>query len=84
MYILMFNFKSFQKMANTKSPKTGSRKPANPTAKSVYQMTPGGRKLKKYSSIRQAGVSTSVDPSSISKATRGMLKTAGGFRWQTV
>ncbi len=80
----MFNFKSFQKMANTTSRTTGRRKSANPTAKSVYQMTLGGRKLKKYASINQAGQSTSVDPSSISKATRGVLRTAGGFRWQTV
>jgi hypothetical protein len=80
----MFNFKSFQKMANTTSRTTGRRKSANPTAKSVYQMTLGGRKLKKYASIRQAGQSTNVDPSNISKATRGVLSTAGGFRWQTV
>lgn len=80
----MFNFKSFKKMANTTSRTTGRRKSANPTAKSVYQMTMGGRKLKKYASIRQAGATTGVDPSNISKVTRGVLQTAGGFRWQTV
>jgi hypothetical protein len=80
----MFNSKLFQKMANKTSRTTGSRKSANPTAKSVYQMTMGGRKLKKYASIRQAGVTTGVDPSNISKVTRGVLQTAGGFRWQTV
>lgn len=71
-------------MANKTSRTTGRRKSANPTAKSVYQMTMGGRKLKKYASIRQAGVSTGVDPSNISKVTRGVLQTAGGYRWQTV
>jgi hypothetical protein len=49
----------------------------------VVQMTPGGRKLKKYSSIREAAASTGADPSNISKVTRGVYKTAGGFRWQT-
>jgi hypothetical protein len=64
-------------MANTKrTPKVKNTIP-------VVQMTPGGRKLKKYSSIREAATSTGVDPSNISKVTRGVYKTAGGFRWQT-
>jgi hypothetical protein len=46
-------------------------------------MTTGGRKLKRFSSMREAGLTTGVDPSSISKATRGILQTAGGFRWAT-
>lgn len=45
-------------------------------------MTTGGRKLKRFSSIRQAAMMTGVDPSNISKATRGVYQTAGGFRWQ--
>jgi hypothetical protein len=56
----------------------------NPRTKSVYQTTAGGRKIKKYSSISEAGQVTGTDPSSISKATRGILKSAGGFYWKTV
>jgi hypothetical protein len=56
----------------------------NSRSKSVYQTTAGGRKLKKYSSISEAGQVTGTDPSSISKATRGILKSAGGFYWRTV
>ena len=69
-------------MANTKTPSAKSRKTTNSRSKSVLQMTPGGRKLKRFSSIRQAGLVTGVDPSNISKATRGVYQTAGGFRWQ--
>jgi len=47
-------------------------------------MTMGGRKLKKYSSISEASVATGVDPSSISKVTRGIRNSAGGFFWKTV
>lgn len=75
MYIL--NKLNLTKMANTK--KAVKRK----NTVSVVQMTPGGRKLKKYSSIREAATSTGTDPSNISKVTRGVYKTAGGFRWQT-
>ncbi len=70
-------------MANTKTATAKSRKAKNSTAKSVLQMTTGGRKLKRFSSMREAGLTTGVDPSSISKATRGILQTAGGFRWTT-
>lgn len=70
-------------MANTKTATAKSKVTKNPTAKSVLQMTTGGRKLKRFSSMREAGLTTGVDPSSISKATRGILQTAGGFRWET-
>jgi hypothetical protein len=70
-------------MANAKNTTAKSKKKGNPTAKSVLQMTPGGRKLKRFSSLSEAGLTTGVDPSSISKATRGILQTAGGFRWET-
>jgi hypothetical protein len=63
---------------------TTARGRKNPRAKSVYQTTAGGRKLKKYSSISEAGQVTGTDPSSISKAMRGILKSAGGFYWKTV
>lgn len=70
-------------MVNEKNTTAKGMKKGNPTAKSVLQMTPGGRKLKRFSSLREAGLTTGVDPSSISKATRGILQTAGGFRWET-
>ena len=69
-------------MANTKTATAKSRKAKNSTAKSVLQMTMGGKKLKRFPSISQAGLATGVDPSNISKATRGVYQTAGGFRWQ--
>jgi hypothetical protein len=69
-------------MANTKTASTRSKKSMNSRSKSVLQMTMGGKKLKRFSSISQAGLVTGVDPSNISKATRGVYQTAGGFRWQ--
>jgi hypothetical protein len=50
--------------------------------KAVYRMTAGGKKLKKYVSISEASSSTGIDASNISKATRGILQTAGGFHWK--
>ena len=70
-------------MAKTMNNPAKNKKNGNPTAKSVLQMTMGGRKLKRFSSLSEAGLTTGVDPSSISKATRGILQTAGGFRWET-
>ena len=67
-----------------KNQTTTAKSRKNPRAKSVYQTTAGGRKLKKYSSISEASQITGTDPSSISKATRGILKSAGGFYWKTV
>lgn len=68
---------------NAKTATAKSKKNVNSTAKSVLQMSMGGRKLKRFASLREAGLTTGVDPSSISKATRGILRTAGGFRWET-
>ena len=48
-------------MSNTKNSAKSRKTPTNPRSKSVMQMTAGGRKLKKYSSIRQAGLTTGVD-----------------------
>lgn len=52
-------------------------------SKSVLQMTKGGKKLKRYTSITEAGKVTGVDKGNISKASRGILQTAGGFVWRT-
>jgi len=48
----------------------------------VTQYTVKGRKVKKYNSITEASNSTGVNTGSISKVTRGICKTAGGFRWE--
>ena len=67
-----------------KKSKTVQRRTSGTPAKAVYHMTMGGRKLKKYSSISEASIATGVDPSSISKVTRGIRNSAGGFFWKTV
>lgn len=48
----------------------------------VVQYTVKGRRVKKYNSITQASNNTGVNTGSISKVTRGLCKTAGGFRWE--
>lgn len=48
----------------------------------VIQYTAKGKKVKKYDSIAQASNNTGVNTGSISKVTRGLCKTAGGFRWE--
>ena len=64
--------------------KSAKRRSTNLRTVSVYQTTPGGRKLRKYFSIKEAALATNTDPSNISKATRGLLQTAGGYHWKTV
>jgi hypothetical protein len=49
---------------------------------SVMQKTAGGRIVKKHTSFSEAQKLTGVNSGSISKATRGIIKTAGGFRWE--
>lgn len=58
------------------------RKTASNQSISVYKMTPGGKKLKKYSSILEAATVNGIDPSSISKVTKGIRNMAGGYVWQ--
>ena len=48
----------------------------------VIQYTAKGQRVKKYDSITQASNNTGVNTGSISKVTRGLCKTAGGFRWE--
>lgn len=48
----------------------------------VIQYTVKGKRVKKYDSITQASNNTGVNTGSISKVTRGLCKTAGGFRWE--
>ena len=48
----------------------------------VNQYTVRGRKVKKFKSIAEASSFTGVNSGSISKVTRGICDTAGGFRWE--
>jgi len=48
----------------------------------VIQLTIRGKRVKKHQSMSDAENSTGVNSGSISKATRGITNTAGGFRWE--
>jgi len=47
----------------------------------VVQLTPRGRRIRKYNSMTEAEKITGVNTGSISKVVRGIMKTAGGFVW---
>jgi hypothetical protein len=47
----------------------------------VVQLTPRGRRIRKYNSMSDAERATGVNTGSISKVVRGIMKTAGGFVW---
>ena len=59
-------------------------KTSNRVTVPVIQFTVRGRRIKKYNSISEAQRATGVNTGSISKAVRGIVKTAGGFRWTNV
>ena len=68
------------KTVNTKAtPKKA--KVSNRNTVAVVQLTPRGRRIRKYNSIAEAQRATGVNTGSISKAVRGIVKTAGGFCW---
>ena len=48
----------------------------------VYVARMNGNGLSAYSTISKAAKLTGSDPSNISKAARGLRKTAGGYEWQ--
>jgi hypothetical protein len=54
----------------------------NSRSMAVVQMTPRGRRVKKHVSMCAAQEATGINSGSISKATRGITNTAGGFRWE--
>lgn len=54
----------------------------NREAVPVIQYIVRGRKVKKFPSITEASYHTGVNTGSISKVTRGICDTAGGFRWE--
>jgi hypothetical protein len=56
-------------------------KVSNRNTIAVVQLTPRGRRIKKYNSIADAQRATGVNTGSISKAVRGICKTAGGYVW---
>jgi len=68
--------KSTTSKAVSKKAKTNNR---NTIA--VIQLTPRGRRIKKYNSMSDAERATGVNTGSISKVVRGIMKTAGGFVW---
>lgn len=67
-----------------KTTKTSTRGKAkgNPRSIAVVQMTPRGRRVKRHASMCAAQEATGINSGSISKATRGITNTAGGFRWE--
>ena len=65
----------------TKTSGRPAKKKVNPNSKAVIQMTPRGRRIRKYPSISAAANATGVNSGSISYVIREMRKTAGGFRW---
>lgn len=71
-------------MKNMKKTKKSSVKKriSNRVCIPVNQYTVKGRKVKKFRSISEASAHTGVNTGSISKVTRGICDTAGGFRWE--
>ena len=56
-------------------------KTSNRNTIAVIQLTPRGRRIRKYNSMSDAERATGVNTGSISKVVRGFMKTAGGFVW---
>ena len=53
-----------------------------PHSKPVIQLTKTGELVAEYGGTGEAGRVTGICQTNISKACRGLYKTAGGFRWQ--
>jgi len=62
-------------------PVSKKAKTSNRNTIAVVQLTPRGRRIKKYNSMSDAERATGVNTGSISKVVRGIMKTAGGFVW---
>jgi len=75
--------KASKVVAKTTAPKSVSKKVKTPMRNTiaVIQFTPRGRRIRKYNSMSDAQRATGVNSGSISKAVRGITKTAGGFTW---
>jgi len=68
--------------AKTKNTVKNTKKPVS-RGTAVIQMTPRGRRIRKYPSISAAANATGVNSGSISYVIREMRNTAGGFKWAT-
>lgn len=75
--------KTVKVVAKAAPAKTVSKKAktSNRNTIAVVQLTPRGRRIRKYNSMSDAERATGVNTGSISKAVRGIMKTAGGFVW---
>jgi hypothetical protein len=70
---------STERTRKSKTPKLKTRNRI-----SVFQLSLKGKKIKKFNSFSEAFVSTGVNTGSISKAVRGITKSAGGYKWEQV
>jgi group I intron endonuclease len=50
----------------------------------VRQYTKEGLFIREYKSIREASINSKTDPTSISRASSGKWKSAGGFVWESI
>lgn len=50
-------------------------------SRKIIQLSKSGEFIKMWNSMTQASESLSVNKSSISQATRGVIKSAGGYKW---
>ena len=64
-----------------KAPMDGRTGKSSPYSKIVYQIQ-DGKVINTFFGVREAERITGIGSSHISKACRGIQKTAGGFRWQ--
>lgn len=56
----------------------------SPSRKSVAQLDLDGNIIKKYHSLREAGLNNNINRAHISRVCRGIQKTSGGFKWKFV
>jgi hypothetical protein len=62
--------------------KRASKAQTRTDATPVVILNSKGNPKRKFASIYQAATKTGVNSGSISKAVRGIVNTAGGFRWK--
>ena len=62
--------------------KRASKAQTRTDATPVVILNSKGNPKRKFASIYQAATKTGVNSGSISKAVRGLINTAGGFRWR--
>lgn len=56
----------------------------SPCSKPIIKMTKDGHSIKKYSCAREAERETGIPYQNISHAARGIIKSAGGYKWMFV